>query len=130
MSLCEKGSSWIVKLLENRFYDWGCFVARRPWAVIVISLIVTSICSIGFYKFTSETDPNKLWIPRGSAYLANKQWLSENFPQNKRVQTIIFKSENGNILSPESLKQMLKLHKTISKLKPSVNNSFDDICER
>ena len=82
-------------------------------------------------KFTFESDPNKLWIPKGSKYLANKEWLSENFPQDKRIQTLIFKAHgpNGNILSPESLKLMLKIHKLVSVLSFD-NTSFEDICQR
>lgn len=128
---CERNSSEVVRVLEKLFYSWGCFVARRPWTVIITSLILTSLCSIGFLSFTFESDPNKLWIPKGSSYLANKQWLSVNFPQNKRVQTLIFRAQgpNGNILSPESLKAMFKIHKMISKLRPK-NTSFEDICQR
>ena len=77
------------------------------------------------------SDPNKIWIPKGSEYLKNKEWLSENFPQDKRVQTLIFKSKdpNGNILSPESAKLMYKVHQLISKISQG-NTSFKDICQR
>ena len=131
MSFCEKGTSQLVNFLEDRFYDWGCFVARHPWKVLLMSIIITSICSVGFINFTKVADPNKIWIPKGSEYLANKQWLSENFPQNKRVQTLIFKSiaPDENILTPASLKEMFKLHKMIANLRPN-NISFEEICER
>ena len=130
MPACKTGSTWLVKILEDGFYKWGVTVATRPWIVIGVSILVTCISSIGLMNFTSETDPNILWIPKGSSYLANKEWLSDHFPQDKRVQTIIFQSEpNGNILSPESLKAMMTLHKKISKLRPH-NVSFEDICAR
>ena len=130
MPTCRKGSSWVVKILEDGFYQWGIIVANRPWLVIALSILLTCLCSIGLINFTSETDPNKLWIPNGSSYLKNKQWLSENFPQDKRVQTIIFQSQSyENILSPQSLKEMMALHKKISMLRPN-NVSFEDICQR
>ena len=77
------------------------------------------------------SDPNKIWIPKGSEYLENKEWLSETFPQDKRVQTLIFKTTepNGNILSPQSLKLMFKLHQIISDL-TAKGTSFEDICQR
>ena len=130
MFICRKGPSCLVKLLEDSFYRWGVIVASHPWMVIVISVLITFICSLGLINFSKETDPNKLWIPKGSSYLENKEWLSEHFPQDKRVQTLIFQSEpNGNILSPQSLKEMLVLHKQIASLSPQ-NIHFDDICAR
>ena len=130
MFICRKGPSWLIHILENGFYKWGVTVATHPWMIIAISVLLTFICSLGLIRFDKETDPNKLWIPKNSSYLSNKEWLSNNFPQDKRVQTLIFQSsENGNILSPESLKKMMVVHKKISALNPQ-NISFNDICER
>ena len=131
MNKCKKDSSCLIKILENGFYKWGIIVASNPWCVILVSVLFSFICSLGLINFTSETDPNKLWIPKGSSYLDNKEWLSHNFPQDKRVQTLIFQAEhNGNILSPKALKQMMILHNKISSLHPENNASFNDICER
>ena len=141
-----KNSSVVVRYLEKGFYKWGRFAARRPWLVITISLLLTFVSSLSFinfdYPFRSDpdmklitlnfvSDPNKIWIPKGSQYLENKQWLSKNFPQDQRVQTLIFKTRdpNGNILSPESLKLMFKIHHLISGLTLK-DTSFKDICQR
>ena len=130
MFLCVKGSSNLVTHLEKGFYHLGCFIARRPWIIIFTSLFITSICSIGLINLRFETDANKIWGPDSSIYISNNKWLSEHFPQDKRVQTLIFQSEeNGNILSPQSLKLMMKLHKLITKLQPQ-NITFQDICHR
>ena len=130
MFICEKNSSKLVRLLEKGFYYWGCFVARRPWLVISASLVLTSLFALGFLNLRFESDFNKLWIPKESSYLSNNKWLSDNFPQNKRIQSLIFQAEpNGNVLSPESLKFMMRLHQKISDLRPQ-NISFQDICHR
>ena len=130
MTICTKSSSKIVQLLEKGFYHWGYYTARHPWVVILTSFIITCICSIGFLNLRFETDANEIWGPDTSLYIANNKWLSDHFPQDKRIQTIIFQSKSGgNILSPESLKYMIKTHKQISTLRPN-NNSFQDICHR
>ena len=130
MNFCEKGSSQFVKLLEKGFYHWGRFVARRPWLVIVTSLFVTSICSIGLINVRFLSDYNELWMSKESPYLANNKWLLDNFPQDQRIQSFIFQAEpDGNILSPESLKFMLALHKEITAIRHQ-NISFQDICLR
>ena len=128
MLFCFKFS--IVKILERTFYKFGLFVAKRPWTVIFTSLFITSLCSIGFLRSSFETHANKIWGPDTSVYIANNKWLNENFPQNKRVQTLIFQAENrGNILSPESLQLMMKVHKKISDVNAE-NTTFQTICHR
>ena len=128
MLFCFKFS--IVKILEKTFYKFGFFVAKRPWTVIFASLFITSLCSIGFLRLSFETDANKIWGPDTSVYIANNKWLKENFPQNKRVQTLIFQAENGgNILSPESLRVMMKAHTKISEVNAQ-NTTFQSICHR
>ena len=77
-----------------------------------------------------ETDAKKIWAPVSSVYHFNNKWISDNFPQDERVQTLIFQSQdNGNILSPQSLKLMMKLHTEIVDVRPQ-NTSFQDICHR
>ena len=125
-----KGSYSLAAYLETGFYHFGYFVARRPWIIIFTSLFITFICSVGFINLRFETEANKIWVPYSSRFLSNNEWLSDNFPQDERLQTLIFQAqENGNILSPQSLKIMMKLHKAISALRPQ-NISFRDICHR
>ena len=127
----KKCNTKIIYTLENGFYLWGCFVARHPWIVIIASIFITGLCSIGFLNLSFETDGNKMWGPQGGSYMNNSKWLDEFFPQDNRVQTIIFRSKepDGNILSPESLRYMYSVHKKILKLKPN-GVSFEDICQR
>ena len=128
MLFCFKFS--IVKILERTFYKFGLLVAKRPWTVIFTSLFITALCSIGFLRLSFETDANKIWGPDTSVYIANNKWLNENFPQNKRVQTLIFQAENGdNILTPKSLQLMMKVHKKISDV-DAQNTTFQTICHR
>ena len=120
----------LVKVLEKIFYSFGYFVAQRPITVILVSLLTTLLCSIGFLNLSFETDANKIWGPDTSVYIANNKWLNDNFPQDKRLQTFIFQSsDGGNILSPKSLQSMFKLHKTIAKVNAK-NITFETICHR
>ena len=120
----------LVKVLEKIFYSFGYFVAQRPITVILVSLLTTLLCSIGFLNLSFETDANKIWGPDTSVYIANNKWLNDNFPQDKRLQTLIFQSSDGeNVLSPKSLQLMFKLHKKIANV--NVNNTtFETICHR
>ena len=130
MKLCSRGTSGIITHLEEGFYRFGLLVASRPWTVIFTSFFITLICSLGLLNLKFETDANKIWGPDTSVYLKNNQWLSDNFPQNERIQTLIYRSRNdGNILSPESLTWMLKVHQKISSIAVQ-NVTFESICRR
>ena len=128
---CKKSDTNIISLLESGFYKWGLFVAHHPWTIIMSSILLTGLCSIGFLNLSFESDGSKMWGPEGSPYVANNRWLKENFPQNERIQTILFQSKqnDGNILSPESLRYMYSIHKSIIKLNPE-GISFQDICKQ
>lgn len=43
----------------------GYKVASHPWQTIILSLLLTLICSSGYFRFHSEKNPLKLWIPPG-----------------------------------------------------------------
>ena len=128
MLFCLKYS--LVKILEKIFYRFGYFVAQRPITVILVSLLITLLSSVGFLNLSFETDANKIWGPDTSVYIANNKRLNDNFPQDKRLQTLILQSSDGeNILSPKSLQSMFKLHKTIAKVNAK-NTTFETICHR
>ena len=130
MKLCSRGTSSIIAHLEEGFYRFGLIVASRPWTVIFTSFCITLICSLGLLNLKFETDANKIWGPDTSVYIKNNQWLSDNFPQNERIQTLIFRSSiDGNILSPESLKWMLRVHRKLSSIAVQ-NITFESICRR
>ena len=47
MVAIKKARSLVIVALENVFYRWGRFVARRPVVVIIVSLLLS-----GKYMFT------------------------------------------------------------------------------
>ena len=63
---------------------WGLIVASHPLKVILVTILLTGICSGGFYYFRTEADAEKLWLPSDSTYLANKKWKKENYKEGTR----------------------------------------------
>ena len=127
----------IITLLENAFERLGRFIARWPYLVIACCVLATGLCSIGFLNLKFNSDIYEIWNtnPTGRAdesqAVINKEWISNNYVDGKRVHTFTFRgvdANNENVLTPDALQVMLEFHKKISL--PFHNISFQDICYR
>merc|ERR1711915_772383 len=70
---------------------------------------------------------DKLWIPSTSHFRANKEWKNENFKKNTRYENVAFKADN--ILTPEGIMHMLKVHQKMVKFRVH-DSTFEDLCLR
>ena len=61
---------------ETFFYWWGCTVATNPYKVILATLLLTGLCSIGLLNFTSGTNCIKIGLP-GKLILSKRKCLYE-----------------------------------------------------
>lgn len=98
--------------------------------MIFSCLVITALSALGFLNLKIESRAEKLWIPPDSPYINDKQWLDIHFPRNTRHHSALFVAENGNILTPEYLLQMLVLHKNVTQIKAENNKSWNDLCYR
>jgi len=127
MPVINKTNSCIIGGLENFFSWWGRFVSLHPYPVILTSMLITVISSIGFLHFRMEHRANYLWIPADSDYNIRQEWIDENFKSQVRYENILFQSEN--VLSPDSIKEMYKINKRISNMEVE-GRRFEDICAK
>ena len=51
----------------------GEYCARNPREVLISCCVAVLILSLGLFRFRVETDPQRLWVGRGSRALADKQ---------------------------------------------------------
>ncbi len=81
----------------------------------------------------AESRAEKLWIPSDSPYISNKVWLDTNFPRNNRHHSALFVANSepaaANILTPDSLLEMLELHKQVVRIRAH-GKSWEDLCYR
>ena len=47
----KRMSRLVIGSLERFFYWWGKVVTRHPYPVILTSLLLTALASVGFLKF-------------------------------------------------------------------------------
>ncbi|XP_068236548.1 patched domain-containing protein 3-like [Palaemon carinicauda] len=105
-------SATVVNSLEGFFYRFGKVAATYPWALIAGCFVATGLACLGFLNFYVEQKPERLWIPQGSDYVKTLDWQAENFPQDQRVQMMIFEAED-NVLTAEYVREMFRIHEDI-----------------
>ena len=57
-----------------------------------------ALCGLGILNLEFETDGNALWIPEESPFLADSNWLKENFDHDKprRINSLIIEGNANN----------------------------------
>jgi len=127
MKILKSLSKFVIGGLERFFYRWGKFVSRNPYAVILVSTLLTALSGIGFLNYRQEHQANQLWIPPASQYNVHQNWIDTHFKNNRRDEAIFFEAEN--VLTPESIQQMFELHQKIAAINID-GKTFDDICTK
>ena len=111
-----RGERWkMVHVFEKFFYWWGCTVAANPWKIILATLFVTGLASLGLLNFKSETDGWKLWLPEGSHHSVITNWKKEHFMDDIRGTITLF-NHVENVLTKEALLLLLDLHERVQSV--------------
>jgi predicted RND superfamily exporter protein len=88
-------------------------IAKRPTGVIVAVVALTVIFGAGYLLAGAEMEASEeTFIPNTDIVNASRE-ISEDFETSEMIQ-ILVRTENGNVLLPESLVEILKVEKAIS----------------
>ena len=110
------GEKWkMVHVFERFFYWWGRTVAANPWKIILSTLFVTGLASLGLLNFNSETDGWKLWLPEGSQHSVITNWKKDHFMDDTRGTITLF-NHVENVLTKEALLLLLDLHEKVQSV--------------
>lgn len=124
--LLQSTSKIVIGAMERVFYRWGLIVSTHPIKVILVTILLTGLCSGGFYYFKTEADAEKLWLPSDSTYLSNKRWKKENYKEGTRGH-IAFTTHEENVLTPEGMLKLLELHRAVNKVEVE-GKVYSDFC--
>lgn len=123
-------SSAIAGALERFFYTYGKSVASHPKKYILGCVLITGVCCLGFANFYMENRPEKLWIPQDSDYVLTLNWQAENFPNDQRVELILYESDN--VLKADYIREMYRLRKALRAIvvqnRGGENVTQEDLC--
>ena len=115
--LKTKGEQQKKSVVLNLLSGFGKLVSRKPKAVIIFSLLLTALISIGISKVVVNTDPINFYEEdhpvKYSAKLINKE-LGGFFPLS-----IVFK---GDIKDPDVLRKIDEIEQEIQQI-PEVGNT-------
>lgn len=74
------------------------------------------ICCLGFFNFSQQRDPLKLWVPENSKFLINTKVIMNNFEEGFRAQNVLMVAED-NVLTPEVMKKLAVIDREINDIK-------------
>jgi len=120
-------SNRLIRGMEELFARWGIFVPLHPYPVILASILVTVMCSLGFLQFRMEHQANLLWIPVDSPYNIRQEWIDRNFRSSVRYENMMYTADN--VLTPENLRKMLEIHKRVGNIEVG-GRRFSELCAR
>ncbi|KAJ5618387.1 Patched [Penicillium herquei] len=116
-------------LLSNIFYRVGGACARFPGITIFFSVLAVILLSVGWMRFTVETDPVRLWVSPSSAAAQEKSYFDENFGPFYRAEQAFLVNETGPVLDYETLVWWFDVESRVRRM-ISLNEglNLDDVC--
>lgn len=110
--------------LDRVFSKLGYVCAKFPAITIFTSLLVVGLMSIGWVRFSVETDPVRLWVSPNSAAAQEKAFFDENFgPFYRAEQAFLVNETGGPVLSYETLRWWFDVEGRVQRTK-----GFDQVC--
>ncbi|KAJ5675342.1 NPC intracellular cholesterol transporter 1-related protein 1 [Penicillium macrosclerotiorum] len=120
-----KPNSWLSAL----FHRIGGACARFPAITIGSSLIVVVILSLGWLRFTVETDPVRLWVSPSSAAAQEKEFFDKNFGPFYRAEQAFLVNDSGPVLEYDTLAWWFDVESRVRRMiSLDQGLNLDDVC--
>ncbi|KAJ5758509.1 Patched [Penicillium odoratum] len=115
--------------LSAMFHHIGGACARFPGITISSSIIIVMLMSLGWLRFTVETDPVRLWVSPSSAAAQEKTFFDDNFGPFYRAEQVFLVNETGPVLSYETLSWWFDVESRLSRVfSAEYGLILDDVC--
>ncbi|KAJ5113167.1 Patched [Penicillium angulare] len=116
-------------LLSTIFYKIGGACARFPALTIGSSILAVGLLSLGWLRFTVETDPVRLWVSPTSAAAQEKAYFDANFGPFYRAEQAFLVNETGPVLSYETLLWWFDVESRVRRMiSLDEGLNLDDVC--
>ncbi|CAI7623557.1 unnamed protein product [Penicillium pancosmium] len=116
-------------LLSALFHRIGGASARFPAITIVSSFVVVVLLSLGWLRFTVETDPVRLWVSPSSAAAQEKAYFDENFGPFYRAEQAFLVNETGPVLTYDTLVWWFDVESRVRRMiSLDLGLNLDDVC--
>ncbi|XP_035775946.1 NPC1-like intracellular cholesterol transporter 1 [Anopheles albimanus] len=132
MNFMGRLSYHVSLLIGTFFYRLGYWISNNAWKTIGLCWLLVALCSIGFVRFHKEKSPMKLWIPHGSKFLHDTNWMIEHFQEGNRIETIMITAPD--VLVPEVLQTLATITEEVENFKfrnsKGETNGWTDVCHK
>ncbi|KAF1976955.1 multidrug efflux transporter AcrB transmembrane domain-containing protein [Bimuria novae-zelandiae CBS 107.79] len=109
---------------DRMFSRLGYVCARFPTLTIGTSILIVGLMSLGWLRFSVETDPVRLWVSPDSAAAQEKAFFDENFgPFWRAEQVFLVNDTGGPVLSYDTLSWWFDVESQVQRSKP-----FGEVC--
>ncbi|KAL1497076.1 hypothetical protein ABEB36_008097 [Hypothenemus hampei] len=122
----QKFAYKIVTGTEITFYKLGVAIGTHPVRMIIISWIAVAICALGLVRFRMEKNPLKLWVPPGTTFIRDSEWLMSTFQRGFSDEAVSIVADD--VLTPETVQMLGKIHMQIMTSKTPNNVTMKDVC--
>ncbi|KAI5807933.1 patched family-domain-containing protein [Peziza echinospora] len=122
---------FINKYLDALFSKIGTACATYPAITITASVLFVSILSIGWARFSVETDPVRLWVSPSSAAAEEKTFFDSNFGPFYRANQafLVNDTDGGEVLNYDTLGWWFDVEDRVRRLKSVKEGlTLEDVC--
>lgn len=121
------------QICDKAFARLGRFCARYPAVVIGSSIAIVGLLSIGWVRFSIETDPVRLWVSPTSEAAQEKAFFDDSFGAFYRIEQAFLVNDTdagaAPVLSEETLKWWFEFEDGVRRLTPaSSDTTFSNVC--
>lgn len=114
--------------LSSSFGSLGNALGMKPKSFMLLSLIITVVCTMGFRDFRSENRSEKLWIPQGTQAQSDQAKYAANYPKPFRIDYIIgVPTSSNNIITKDNLLSLMDIHDQVEAASVTVEDADWDL---
>ncbi|KAK9944387.1 hypothetical protein M0R45_009958 [Rubus argutus] len=126
----------IQEYMSSFFRSYGIWVSRNPTLVLMSSVAIVLILSIGLVRFQVETRPEKLWVGPGSKAAEEKQFFDRHLAPFYRIEQLIIAtvpdSKHGkspSILTDDNIQLLFDIQEKVDSIRANYSGSMVALTE-
>ena len=134
------------RIYEKFFTTIGTQIGSRPIVFIVLSFVLTAICSLGFLRLNVINDVDRLFIPNDSPSLYdrnlvakllpmdfNEYFIHQDYDLGRYGEVIFIAHDHQNIARAQIRKELNRIYQLILKINVTFENQtyfYEDVCAK
>ncbi|CAB3369749.1 Hypothetical predicted protein [Cloeon dipterum] len=114
--------------LEVAFYKLGRLIGAHPVLVLVASVALCGVTSIGLMFWRQQLNDLELFLPEDSPIRRDAAWVDKWFSEEMIFESVIIIADN--VLDQEVIRTMAELHQDVRNINVTSGVTWDDLCAR